>query len=72
MSEKGNIDPTLRVLGGQARYQLMQLIVVSVGSFGASYQLLDNIFIGEGLLPAAFPCPVSTCVCVCVLSLIHI
>ena len=86
MSGTGNIDPVLRVLGKRARYQMLQLIVINVGSFGAAYQLLDNIFIGEGLLLAllvlrarvsacvyvfAFVC-VCVCVCVCVLSLIHI
>ena len=80
MSGTGNIDPVLRVLGKRARYQMLQLIVINVGSFGAAYQLLDNIFIGEGLLLAllvlrarvrARVCTclcVFVCVCVCVLN----
>ncbi|XP_070174696.1 organic anion transporter 3-like [Littorina saxatilis] len=48
--ERGNIDPTLRAMGGRARYQLLQVIVINIGSFGAAYQLLDNIFIGRDVL----------------------
>ncbi|KAK7503602.1 hypothetical protein BaRGS_00005141 [Batillaria attramentaria] len=39
--------PTLRSLGGTGRYQMLQLITISLGAFGASFQLLDNIFIGR-------------------------
>ncbi|XP_076453582.1 organic cation transporter-like protein isoform X2 [Babylonia areolata] len=41
------LDPTLRVLGGRSRYQLLQLLVINVGVWGAAFQLLDNIFIGR-------------------------
>ena len=49
MRGKENIDPTLRALGGRALYQWLQVLVINVGAFGAAYQLLDNIFIGESL-----------------------
>ncbi|KAK7503597.1 hypothetical protein BaRGS_00005136 [Batillaria attramentaria] len=42
-----NIDPTLRALGSKAKYQMLQLTVISLGAFGAGYQLLDNVFIGR-------------------------
>jgi hypothetical protein len=42
-----NIDPTLQELGDLGRYQQLQLFKQSLGSFGAAYQLLDNIFIGD-------------------------
>ncbi|XP_070198726.1 solute carrier family 22 member 7-like [Littorina saxatilis] len=50
MREKGNIDPTLRALGGRARYQMLHLFAINIGAFGASYQLLNNIFTGREVL----------------------
>ncbi|KAK7503603.1 hypothetical protein BaRGS_00005142 [Batillaria attramentaria] len=47
MTSAGDIDSTLIALGGRGRYQLLQLIFITIGSFGAAYQLLDNIFIGR-------------------------
>ncbi|KAL8602219.1 hypothetical protein ACOMHN_022732 [Nucella lapillus] len=47
MRLRENIDPTLRALGGRARYQLLQVVVINLGCFGAAYQLLDNIFVGR-------------------------
>ena len=47
MGQKGNIDPTLRALGSRGKYQLLQTFVIGLGSFGAAFQLLDNIFIGK-------------------------
>ncbi|XP_076465164.1 solute carrier family 22 member 7-like [Babylonia areolata] len=50
MKEKGNIDPTLRILGGRgAPYQLLQVLAISMGSLVASYELLVNIFIGRAV-----------------------
>nr|KAG5711516.1 hypothetical protein BaRGS_025943 [Batillaria attramentaria] len=44
-----NIDPTLRALGSRAKYQMLQLTVISLGAIGAGYQLLDNVFIGRAV-----------------------
>ena len=43
----GSIDPTLRALKSVGRYQLLQVLVINLGYFGAAYQLLGNIFIGK-------------------------
>ncbi|XP_070174694.1 organic anion transporter 3-like [Littorina saxatilis] len=43
----GNMDACLRALGGWNRYQLLQVLVINVGVWGAAFQLLDNIFIGR-------------------------
>ena len=50
----GNIDPTLRALKSVGRYQLLQVLVISLGYFGAAYQLLGNIFIGKSLSSSSF------------------
>ncbi|KAL8582903.1 hypothetical protein ACOMHN_057056 [Nucella lapillus] len=42
-----SLDPTLRVMGGRSRYQLLQLLFINMGVWGAAFQLLDNIFIGR-------------------------
>jgi hypothetical protein len=42
-----NIDPTLKALNDVGRYQLLQAFVQGLGSMGAAYQLLDNIFVGR-------------------------
>ncbi|XP_076465661.1 solute carrier family 22 member 7-like [Babylonia areolata] len=48
MTGKSDIDPTLRHLGGwRARYQLLQVLALTLGFFGANYQLMDNVFIGR-------------------------
>ncbi|XP_076465110.1 solute carrier family 22 member 6-B-like [Babylonia areolata] len=60
MKENGNIDPTLRALGGRARYQMLQIIVINVGCFGAAYQLLDNIFIGRAVEGQRCAAPTNT------------
>lgn len=41
------MDASLKALGGVSRYQLLQVLVINVGVWGAVFQLLDNIFIGE-------------------------
>ena len=58
----GNIDPTLRALKSVGRYQLLQVLVISLGYFGAAYQLLGNIFIGKSLssLAPSLPPPPLT------------
>nr|KAG5705948.1 hypothetical protein BaRGS_010838 [Batillaria attramentaria] len=45
--ENSDIDPLLRELGSRGRYQVLQMILISVGGWGAAYQLFDNIFIGR-------------------------
>ena len=47
MSGPGSVDASLQALGGLSRYQLLQLLVINLGIFGATFQLFDNIFIGE-------------------------
>ncbi|XP_076465344.1 solute carrier family 22 member 7-like [Babylonia areolata] len=50
MKEKGDIDPTLRILGGRgAPYQLLQVLAISLGCLGACYQLMINVFIGRAV-----------------------
>ena len=56
----GNIDPTLRTLKSVGRYQLLQVLVISLGYFGAAYQLLGNIFIGKSLSSSSFSTPQSS------------
>ncbi|PVD20203.1 hypothetical protein C0Q70_20699 [Pomacea canaliculata] len=41
------VDPLLRALGAKGRYQLTQLVLICLGSLGASYQLFANIFTGR-------------------------
>jgi hypothetical protein len=43
----GNVDQTFHALGGKSRYQLLQLVVINMGVWGAAFQLLDNLFIGK-------------------------
>ena len=47
MGGGSNIDPTLRALKSLGRYQILQVFAITIGSFGAAYQLLGNIFIGK-------------------------
>ncbi|XP_076465986.1 organic cation transporter-like protein [Babylonia areolata] len=47
MSGRGNTDSCLRTLGSVGRYQILQVLVVTIGSVGASYQLMGNIFVGR-------------------------
>ena len=56
----GNIDPTLRALKSVGRYQLLQVLVISLGYFGAAYQLLGNIFIGKSLSSSSYSTPQSS------------
>ena len=59
----GNLEPSLRALGGVARYQLLQLLVINLGVWGAAFQLLDNIFIGRiqrGPMHCLFHCLTSS------------
>ena len=56
----GNIDPTLRTLKSVGRYQLLQVLVINLGYFGAAYQLLGNIFIGKSLSSSSSSTPQSS------------
>ncbi|KAL8602215.1 hypothetical protein ACOMHN_022728 [Nucella lapillus] len=45
-----NVDRTLRALGGRGRYQLLQVLIINLGAWGAAFQLFDNIFIGRKVM----------------------
>ncbi|KAL8597790.1 hypothetical protein ACOMHN_004905 [Nucella lapillus] len=40
-------DSLLRSMGSRGRFQLLQLVICSLGEFTAAYQLYGNIFIGK-------------------------